>query len=148
MLALLFPGQGSQEVGMGRDACEASPASQATKATAGKHAGPGGRRMCRPGSAGIAVVVTVSVPLPETRPLGLSCQCVNTGLALPESTAEPLLQVATDTAQASEKLLPLLTKASGQIKQATDLLLLLGREVLRLSANEVEKRLLRGVNKG
>lgn len=29
MLALLFPGQGSQEVGMGRDACEASPAARA-----------------------------------------------------------------------------------------------------------------------
>ncbi len=28
MLALLFPGQGSQEVGMGRDACEASPAAR------------------------------------------------------------------------------------------------------------------------
>ena len=29
MLALLFPGQGSQEVGMGRDACEVSPAARA-----------------------------------------------------------------------------------------------------------------------
>ena len=34
MLALLFPGQGSQEVGMGRDVCEASPAARAVYATA------------------------------------------------------------------------------------------------------------------
>ena len=34
MLALLFPGQGSQEVGMGRDVCEASPAARAVFATA------------------------------------------------------------------------------------------------------------------
>ena len=34
MLALLFPGQGSQAVGMGRDACEVSPAARAVFATA------------------------------------------------------------------------------------------------------------------
>jgi [acyl-carrier-protein] S-malonyltransferase len=34
LLALLFPGQGSQEVGMGRDVCEASPAARAVYATA------------------------------------------------------------------------------------------------------------------
>jgi [acyl-carrier-protein] S-malonyltransferase len=34
LLALLFPGQGSQEVGMGRDVCEASPAARAVFATA------------------------------------------------------------------------------------------------------------------
>jgi [acyl-carrier-protein] S-malonyltransferase len=34
LLALLFPGQGSQEVGMGRDVCEASPAARAVFDTA------------------------------------------------------------------------------------------------------------------
>ena len=34
MLALLFPGQGSQEVGMGRDVCEASPAASKVFETA------------------------------------------------------------------------------------------------------------------
>ena len=39
MLALLFPGQGSQEVGMGRDVCEASPAARAVFAAADRALG-------------------------------------------------------------------------------------------------------------
>jgi [acyl-carrier-protein] S-malonyltransferase len=46
LLALLFPGQGSQEVGMGRDVCEASPAARAVFATADAVLGLPLSRLC------------------------------------------------------------------------------------------------------
>lgn len=46
MLALLFPGQGSQEVGMGRDAFEASPAARAVFETADRVLGLPLTRLC------------------------------------------------------------------------------------------------------
>jgi [acyl-carrier-protein] S-malonyltransferase len=46
LLALLFPGQGSQEVGMGRDVCEASPAARAVYATADAVLGFSLSRLC------------------------------------------------------------------------------------------------------
>jgi [acyl-carrier-protein] S-malonyltransferase len=46
LLALLFPGQGSQEVGMGRDAFEASPAARAVFETADQVLGLSLSRLC------------------------------------------------------------------------------------------------------
>jgi len=46
MLALLFPGQGSQEVGMGRDVCEASSAARDVFATADRVLGFELSRLC------------------------------------------------------------------------------------------------------
>jgi [acyl-carrier-protein] S-malonyltransferase len=46
LLALLFPGQGSQEVGMGRDAFEASPAARAVFETADQVLGLPLSRLC------------------------------------------------------------------------------------------------------
>jgi len=46
VLALLFPGQGSQEVGMGRDVCEASPAARAVYEAADAALGLSLSRLC------------------------------------------------------------------------------------------------------
>lgn len=46
MLALLFPGQGSQEVGMGKDVCAASPAARAVFETADDALGFSISRLC------------------------------------------------------------------------------------------------------
>jgi [acyl-carrier-protein] S-malonyltransferase len=46
MLGVLFPGQGSQEVGMGRDVCEASPAARAVFEAADAALGFGLSKLC------------------------------------------------------------------------------------------------------
>jgi len=62
MLALLFPGQGSQSVGMGRDVCESSPAARAVFAAADAALGRPLSRLCFEGPAEALLPTEVQQP--------------------------------------------------------------------------------------
>jgi [acyl-carrier-protein] S-malonyltransferase len=62
LLALLFPGQGSQRVGMARDACEASPAARAVFATAERALSLPLARLCFEGPEEALVATEVQQP--------------------------------------------------------------------------------------
>lgn len=62
MLALLFPGQGSQRVGMARDACEASPAARAIFAAADRALGLPLAELCFAGPEDALVATEVQQP--------------------------------------------------------------------------------------
>ena len=62
MLALLFPGQGSQRVGMGRDVCEVSPAARAVFESADAALGIPLSRVCFEGPESELVATEVQQP--------------------------------------------------------------------------------------
>jgi [acyl-carrier-protein] S-malonyltransferase len=62
MLALLFPGQGSQSVGMGRDVCESSAAARAVFAAADEALGRPLSRLCFEGPAEALLPTEVQQP--------------------------------------------------------------------------------------
>src|SRR5690606_30931751 len=62
LLALLFPGQGSQRVGMARDACEASPAARAVFEAADRALGMPLSRLCFEGPAEALVATEIQQP--------------------------------------------------------------------------------------
>lgn len=62
MLALLFPGQGSQAVGMGRDACEVSPAARAVFEAADDALSMSLSKLCFEGPADALVPTEVQQP--------------------------------------------------------------------------------------
>src|SRR5690606_34966148 len=62
LLALLFPGQGSQRVGMARDACEASPAARAVFEAADRALGMPLSRLCFEGPDEALVATEIQQP--------------------------------------------------------------------------------------
>jgi [acyl-carrier-protein] S-malonyltransferase len=71
MLALLFPGQGSQSVGMGRDVCEASPAARAVFEAADAALGRSLSKLCFEGPEEALVPTEVQQPAILTTSIAL-----------------------------------------------------------------------------
>jgi len=88
----------------------------------------------------------LQLTLPESRTLCLLSQRVNACLPLTEPALESLLKLPLYAFYPLEKALPLLTKTTRQVEQATDTLLLTGGKLRCTTSDKIKERLLARIN--